>query len=48
MIGFALNSMGTGSKKTNDVAADAKLAEDMQYLVAFGNWKKWIEKKKYI
>lgn len=42
MIGSALNSMGTGSKKTNDVAADAKLAEDMQYLVAFGNWKKWI------
>ena len=29
--------MGTGSKKTHDVAADAKLAEDMQYLVEFGN-----------
>ena len=29
MIGSALNSMGSGTKKVTNVAADAKLAEDM-------------------
>ena len=37
MIGSALNDMKFKNKQKRDVVAEAKLQEDLQYLVAFGN-----------